>query len=112
MITLIIGVAVNSASAAAFSKVYVQSGSEVLPIEYVQYGVPSVSLAGPQMGQLSTGSVGKVVSEAGIVAPCTMPCLYPGQVVSAVPPISPASPNILTYKSSVPVVMSTKEVNN
>ncbi|XP_012550703.1 cuticular protein RR-2 motif 90 isoform X1 [Bombyx mori] len=98
----ILGVsAINVVTGASFSKVFVQGGREVVPVEYLQYGAPSIAVAGSQLAQISAAPVGSVVPN--LVAPCGTPCIYPGQS------IAPATTNVVTYKSSVPVVVTNKE---
>lgn len=101
----------KNVSGASFSKVFVQSGPEVVPVEYVQYGVPANSLTNSQFAQISTAPIGSVVplsSAPNYLPACGTPCVYPASSVAA---IQPAASNYVTYKSSVPVVVASHDVS-
>ncbi|KOB77136.1 putative cuticle protein [Operophtera brumata] len=93
-------VCIKDVASASFSKVFVQSGLDY-PVEYVQYGAPSVSYS-PQIAQLTAAPVGSVVPYSSNYVPCGTPCIYPGQVASIAP-----SANIIQYQApSLPVVVA------
>lgn len=91
---------------ASLSKVYVQNGPEY-PVEYSQYGAPSVPYS-PHIAQLNTAPVGSVVPYSPNYVPCGTPCIYPG--VASVAP----SPQIVQYQppSLSGVVATTRSVCN
>ncbi|KAG6463256.1 hypothetical protein O3G_MSEX013765 [Manduca sexta] len=97
---------------ASFSRVYVQNGQEVVPLEYVQYGAPAVSIPGPQLAQISAAPVGSllpVASSHHLINPCGAPCVYPGSAIASVAQAVSPTPNFITYKANVPAVVETSE---
>lgn len=94
---------------AAYSKVYVQSGPDVVPVEYLNYGAPQV-IASPQIAQISAPPVGSVLPLPNY-PPCGSPCILPSQNVGSVAAV-PANAKIITYNSPrVPVVVPAKDVS-
>nr|WED40946.1 putative silk protein 3 [Ephestia kuehniella] len=91
----------QSVYGAAYSKVYVQSGSDFVPVEYVKYGAPRV-VTNAQIAELSAPPIGSAVPLPNVLAPCVAPCIVPAQAMQAVP----SNAKIISYNApSVPAVV-------
>ncbi|KAM3962368.1 cuticular protein RR-2 motif 90 [Aphomia sociella] len=92
---------------AAFSQVYVQSGAEQVPVEFVKYGAPQF-IANPQLAQISAAPIGSVLPLQNIVPGCVAPCIVPSQSVNTVASV-PSNSKIIAYNTpNVPTVVVPK----
>ncbi|XP_050669056.1 uncharacterized protein LOC126968227 [Leptidea sinapis] len=92
---------------ASYSNVLVQRGADVVPVEYVNYGVPVYT--SPQFAQITSASVDALSN----LSPCVSPCVITNGPVSALAPFD-STPNaqIVAYKTpvaNVPVVLANKD---
>ncbi|CAH3820751.1 unnamed protein product [Pieris brassicae] len=98
----------HCALCASFSNVVVRGGSEVIPLEYINYGGP-MSYTGPQFAQISAGPIETLVSLSN-ARPCVSPCVIANTPISGLAPIAgTANAQIVAYKSpvaNVPIVLA------
>ncbi|CAG4938119.1 unnamed protein product [Colias eurytheme] len=94
-----------------YSNVFVRGGSEVLPLEYINYGGP-VAYGGPQIAQISAAPIESVVSLQNALNPCVAPCVINAPIPALAPIGSTANAQIVAYKppvANVPVVLANKD---
>ncbi|XP_053602689.1 uncharacterized protein LOC128670755 [Plodia interpunctella] len=91
----------QSVYGAAYSKVYVQSGADVVPVEYVKYGAPRV-VTNAQIAELSAPPIGSALPLPNVLTPCVAPCIVPAQAIQSVP----SNAKIISYNTPpVPAVV-------